>query len=299
MSDGQATPPIVRFADFRLDLQSGELWKNGGERVLLPDQPLKVLRALVLRHGALVTRDELRQELWPADTFVDFEHGLNAVVKRLREVLGDSASDPQLIETIPRRGYRLRVAVEIEALPVITAPPAPPPELVPPMEAPLGPAGRWRGRRLAGVIASAIVIAMGLLAWSVWASRPVDPITARTIPIRVTSTSGLNVEPALSRDGTLVAFASDRTDGGNLDIWIQPVAGGKAMPLTKTPADESEPAFSADGSWVVYTQRGTGIHIVGTMGGLSRLVVPTPWGRTPRFSPTASRSSTGRDSPRR
>src|SRR5580765_7478083 len=102
---------IVRFGSFRLNLQSGELW-NGPERTILPDQLLRILRTLVLRPGTLVTRDELRHELWANDTFVDFDHSLNAAIKRLREVLGDSATEPRFIETIPRRGYRLIAALE-------------------------------------------------------------------------------------------------------------------------------------------------------------------------------------------
>ncbi len=76
-----------------------------------PAQPLHVLLALIERPGSVVARDELRARLWPADTYVDFEHGLNAVVKRLRDALGDSADAPRYIETVPRRGYRLVAAV--------------------------------------------------------------------------------------------------------------------------------------------------------------------------------------------
>src|SRR4051794_23273508 len=79
----------VRFADVDLDLQSGEIRKNGS-RVLLAEQVFRILALLIRHHGELVTRDDLRRELWPADTFVDFEHSLNAGVKRLREILGDS-----------------------------------------------------------------------------------------------------------------------------------------------------------------------------------------------------------------
>jgi DNA-binding winged helix-turn-helix (wHTH) protein/Tol biopolymer transport system component len=102
----------VRFGDFELDLRTGEL-RKAGIRLSLPDQPLVALRALLERPGELVTRDELRQRLWPGDTFVDFEHGLNAAIKRLRGVLGDSADVPRFIETIPRRGYRFMAPVSI------------------------------------------------------------------------------------------------------------------------------------------------------------------------------------------
>ena len=90
----------VRFSDYTLDLQSGELLRNG-TRLLLPEQPFRILALLVRQWGTLVTRDDLRRELWPEDTFVDFEHSLNAAVKRLREALGDSATTPRFIETLP------------------------------------------------------------------------------------------------------------------------------------------------------------------------------------------------------
>lgn len=90
---GAASRPI-RVGEFLLDPRSGELRSDSG-RQSLSAQPLHVLLALVDRPGELVTRDELRQRLWPADTYVDFEHGLNAIVKRLRDALGDSADTPQ------------------------------------------------------------------------------------------------------------------------------------------------------------------------------------------------------------
>ena len=96
---------LVRFAAFELDLRTGELRKSG-IRIHLPDQPFQVLRTLLDRPGDLVTREELRQRLWAAETFVDFERGLNAAVRRLRDALGDSADVPRFVETLPRRGYR-------------------------------------------------------------------------------------------------------------------------------------------------------------------------------------------------
>ena len=96
---------ILAFGIFELDLRSGELRKSG-IRVRLADQPFQVLRLLLERRGDIVTRDELRQALWPADTFVDFDVGLSSAVRKLRDALGDSADNPQFIETVPKRGYR-------------------------------------------------------------------------------------------------------------------------------------------------------------------------------------------------
>jgi DNA-binding winged helix-turn-helix (wHTH) protein len=103
----------VRFGAFELDVHAGELWKDG-RRVNVQDQPLQVLVALLEKPGQIVTRDELRSRLWPAGTFVDFEHGLNAAVKRLRDGLGDSAERPAFIETVPRRGYRFLASIAME-----------------------------------------------------------------------------------------------------------------------------------------------------------------------------------------
>jgi DNA-binding winged helix-turn-helix (wHTH) protein len=104
-------PPLVRFGDFELDLRSEEL-RRDGERVPIPRQSLQVLALLLERAGDLVTRDALYQSVWPDGTYVDFEHGLNAVIKRLRDALGDSAEAPRFVETLARRGYRFIAPVE-------------------------------------------------------------------------------------------------------------------------------------------------------------------------------------------
>ena len=103
--------PIYRFAEFEANARTGEL-RQRGERLRLQEQPFQVLIALLERPGDVVTRDELRLRLWPSDTFVDFDHGLNTTINKLREVLGDSASAPRFIETLPRRGYRFLATVE-------------------------------------------------------------------------------------------------------------------------------------------------------------------------------------------
>src|SRR5918993_5826165 len=112
----------VRFGVFELDLNTGEL-RKAGARINLPEQPFQVLEALLDRPGELVTREELRQRLWPADTFVDFEQGLNAAVRRLRDALGDSADTPRFVETLPRRGYRFIAPVISPSVPEGPVPP--------------------------------------------------------------------------------------------------------------------------------------------------------------------------------
>ena len=100
----------VRFAMFELDVRAREL-RTGGTRVRLQDQPFEILRLLLERPGDVITREELQQRLWPDGTFVDFEHSLNAAVKRLRAALGDDAENPKFVETLPRRGYRFIAAL--------------------------------------------------------------------------------------------------------------------------------------------------------------------------------------------
>jgi DNA-binding winged helix-turn-helix (wHTH) protein len=96
---------LIRFGFFEVDQRSGELRKQG-VKVKLQEQPFLLLQMLLEHPGEIVTRDELQKRIWPSDTFVDFEQGLNNAAKRLREALSDSPENPRFIETIPRRGYR-------------------------------------------------------------------------------------------------------------------------------------------------------------------------------------------------
>jgi DNA-binding winged helix-turn-helix (wHTH) protein len=113
---------LLRFGVFEVDLTAGELRKNGA-RIRLQEQPFQVLTALLQNAGHVVTRDELREKIWPADTFVDFDHSLNTAVNKIRESLGDSASSPRFVETLARRGYRFIAPVDgIAAATTVSAP---------------------------------------------------------------------------------------------------------------------------------------------------------------------------------
>ena len=113
---------LLRFGVFEVDLAAGELRKNGA-RIRLQEQPFQVLTALLQNAGQVVTREELRERIWPADTFVDFDHSLNTAVNKIRESLGDSASSPRFVETLARRGYRFIAPVEnVGAAAAISAP---------------------------------------------------------------------------------------------------------------------------------------------------------------------------------
>src|SRR6201997_1134832 len=131
----EARQPIgpIRFGVFELDLRAGELRKNG-LRVRLQQQPFEILAMLLEHPGEGVGREELQKKLWPADTFVDFDHGLNKVINKIREALGDSAESPRFVETVARRGYRFLAEVSVsDAAPVrrgeLATQPHPPPEV--------------------------------------------------------------------------------------------------------------------------------------------------------------------------
>jgi DNA-binding winged helix-turn-helix (wHTH) protein len=112
---------LMRFGVFELDPTAGELRKSG-TKIRLQEQPFQVLSVLLHNAGRVVTREDLRQQIWPADTFVDFDHSLNTAVNKIREALGDSASSPRFVETLARRGYRF--IAPVNGVEVATAPAA-------------------------------------------------------------------------------------------------------------------------------------------------------------------------------
>src|SRR5262245_36923645 len=166
MAQSATTPPrILCFGSFEVDLGSREL-RRQGLKISLQDQPFRLLLLLLERAGEVVTREELRDKLWPADTFVDFDHSLNTAVRKLREALGDSAETPRYVETLARRGYRF-VAQVWEPGPPAGADVAPPPTTT------RLPSSARRVAVIAAVLAFAALIAL-------WIGRP----KARTPPGR-------------------------------------------------------------------------------------------------------------------
>src|SRR4029079_12367889 len=160
---------ILRFGMFELDLRTGELRKNG-LLVKLQQQPFKVLSLLAAQGGELVTRDDMRLEVWGGDTYVDFDQGLNFCIKQIRSALGDQADCPRYVETLPRRGYRViapHEAVPAEPEPVPAADlatpkptplPFPSPSLLRrPAEEPLLPRSRFWPRLALALLAAAVV----------------------------------------------------------------------------------------------------------------------------------------------
>src|SRR6185436_1941519 len=107
-----SSSPVRRFGPFEMDCRSGELRKHG-LKIRLAEQPFRILVLLLDRGGEIVTREEIRQALWHADTFVDFDAGLSSAVRKLRDALGDSAENPRYVQTLPRRGYRFVAPVAV------------------------------------------------------------------------------------------------------------------------------------------------------------------------------------------
>jgi cholera toxin transcriptional activator len=156
MGEARSARKIARFGVFEADLLSGELRKDG-TKIHLQEQPFQILALLLERPGEVVTREELRRQLWPADTFVDFDHSLNTAVNKLREALADSASNPRFVQTVARRGYRLIAPVEHDEAGAAPAHPLPAPsepeahsieakaEIHPELEVPIPRRGLTRG----------------------------------------------------------------------------------------------------------------------------------------------------------
>ena len=214
-----ASTRIVRFGVFEVDLKACELRKHGF-RIKLAEQPFQVLAFLLERPGEIVTREELRDRLWPGDTFVDFDHGLNNAVMRVREVLLDSSEHPRYVETVPRRGYRFVAPVEETFVP----PPVPATiELERASTSPASSASkpalahtisehpnvpRWFTSRLAAAIA---IVVVGLAALLVFAIHARNVTTNQANATRSTSLVVLPLEN-LSGDKDQDYFADGMTD---------------------------------------------------------------------------------------
>jgi len=184
-------PRRLRFGAFEVNLGTGEL-RKGGTKIRLQEQPFQVLCCLLERPGALVTREEIREKLWGNDTFVDFEHGLNAAINRLRDCLCDSAEAPRFIETLPRRGYRFLTEVEpVTAVPVteveerpVAARGSAPAEIEPP---------KWRKR--VSLLASAMTVLL-VLGVAAKLSQRQQPVTAPLIrSLAVLPLKNLSLDP--------------------------------------------------------------------------------------------------------
>lgn len=263
----------IRFGPFELDPRSGQL-RNGVNRQLLADQPLALLNALLERPGELVTRDELRHRLWPRGTFVDFDHGLNSAVNRLREALNDSADAPKFVETIPRRGYRLLVPV---AASQVAASPEAPRTSSPTVEqhssaTPVTPTGRrWVAWAISAIVALAL---SGLAMWRGRAERPA-PLVANVAIDLPEGWSVLNSRPAISPDSRHIAFSAFHPSG-RLAIWLRPLDADTPRILPHT-EDGSAPFWSPDSKRIGFSAQGH-LKVLDLAEGSVRVVCDAPAG---------------------
>lgn len=278
-------PRHVTFGQFHFDLLTGELRKSE-RRIRLAEQSAQVLTALLERAGDLVTRDELRERLWPADSFVDFDHGLNSAIRRLRNALGDSADRPKFVETLPRKGYRFVARVGStpvqEGSGIAGDAPLIPPRA--PENSPIPPATAARRTNVRSWIAlGATLSAVALYAALVALSPDKSGDAAEWAPLRLTFEDGLQTEPVFSPDGQSVAYAANVS--GQLNIYTRRISGGSPVRITTDAADDWQPDWSPDGNSVVFRSEraGGGIYVAPINGGPEQRLAD--FGFRPTWSP--------------
>ena len=260
---------IVRFGNFEVDLESGEL-RRKGLKVKLQGQPFQVLATLLERPGEVVTREELRLKLWPADTFVDFDHGLNAAVKRLREALRDSADSPTFIETLARRGYRFLGNIER---------PAASPSNLSELRSPPTSTYRERVRKWQFAVAVfALVVVAGVVAGRfTWRSTSRSSPQAAPTVRRLTTNAAEHwvITSAISPDGKYLAY-SDETGA-----YFRLLSTGELHPLVPKVSDVTSLRWFPDSaqvlaSWAAPPARKS-LWTVSILGGNARQVSDEGW----------------------
>ena len=268
----------ARFETFRVDLSSGELLREG-VRVPIQDQPFQILRLLLEAEGRVVTREQLRSALWTQDTFVDFEHGVNTAVKKLRQALEDSADVPKFVETLPKIGYRFIVPVEWMAdarvaartsrvVPIAPAGPTAVPPFSPGKLRPWTTIWRWQFALLA-----AGLLILSTAGYHVLRSRPqTQPDKLTVVPF--TTFPGFEIGPSFSPDGNQIVFAWFGYEKEfQFDLYIKQVGEERVVQLTHHPATFLGSAWSPDGRVIAFMRyvdgdpRASGIFVISPLGG--------------------------------
>jgi len=262
MGNSVQTERVLRFLDFQVNLNTGEV-RKAEVRLKLQDQPFKVLATLVQRPGQVVTREDLRQLIWPEESFGDFDHAINLAVTKLRSALGDSADVPHLIETLPRRGYRFIAPIEGHI----------------PSDAEAQPAAQRDFKGLPTkwtwfVVGATLLVLGSALAFVrlLRKSAEAPPSAVEVIPL--VSMPGQQAAAAISPDGKQIAFAEF---GQRQGIYITLVNGGKSLQLTQN--NDSYPTWSPDGSQIAfarYSGSQESFYIMRALGGSEHRVYTAP-----------------------
>ncbi|MCC6391157.1 MAG: PD40 domain-containing protein [Bryobacterales bacterium] len=246
------SPLLFRFGSFELDGESGELRKQG-VRLKLQPQPAQILKQLLLNAGKVVTRDEIRAGVWGAETFVDFEHGLNNAIKKIREVLNDSSDEPRYIETLPKVGYRFLAEVE-SVYPRETHKPSPVAVMPQPQFEEVRKESKTRGRNLRwAAVAAAGVAAIG---FAIWLPASRDKIGE---PVRFSLALPENLKFAdVGFSGSPVAFSPDGSEivvvareGKTVRLYRRKLRDPQFESVAGSESARA-PVYSADGKSLVF-----------------------------------------------
>ena len=279
MSVEQPTDIVFSFGPFEADLQTQELTRQG-IRLRLPGQSFQILAVLLQRPGQLISREELQQTLWPGNSLVDSEKGLNAAINRLREALGDSAENPRYVETLPRRGYRFIASVTAGG-------PAKAPSVADctsataPTAITTAPAVARRGTFFSRYWMATVLVSLTTLIVLGWAARRQARLIQNTLPSRSPSIEvvplvalpGSQGSPAFSPDGNQVAFGE--YGGADGAIYTALIGGDKPLRLTVKSGGVCCPAWSPDNRQIAFTRflkKGFSINLISALGGAEKML---------------------------
>src|SRR5215469_5474181 len=279
----------MRFGTYEVDLRLGELRKNG-VRIKLTGQPFQILVILLEHPGDLVTREQLQRRLWPSDTFVDFDRGLNAAINRVREALGDSAENPRFVETLPRRGYRF-VAPLIDSRPTSAILPIAESN-VGPGQTVLSPGALPVSRRLKLILSgvSALVVVVVAIALVSRLSRRGGEWDFQAMKLSRVTQSGNAVNVAISPDGHYIVYAL--REGEKQSLNVRQVATGSDVQIL--PPDEVliyGLTFSPDANYIYFVRSEKNnplnafLYRIPTLGGSSHLVMQAGMDYSTSYSP--------------
>lgn len=281
MATSRSSTVSARFDQFEVDLGSKEL-RKWGLRVPVQEQPFHLLRLLLEAEGKVVNRQQLRDALWPADTFVDFEHSVNVAIGKLRLALGDSPDDPKYIETLPKQGYRFIVPVEwvqeassTERLHIVV--PAARSESESADSTPKPRKQPWWERKATIAVAACTGIALMLYPWMaprierllrLYELQQLTMVPLTTLP-------GFEYSPTFSPDGSQVAFVWDDGRGPeSFDLYVKVIGSDKPLRLTHH-GGVGHAAWSPDGRSIAFwrrSQNDAGVFVISPLGGPERKI---------------------------